>query len=362
MVSSISEPGTAGCSLLLGRGHLTAAGLGVLDLAGLARQILVQLLLDTAAALAVGVDPAQYPGGQIAVRVHALAAGVGKDSGDDARRLLPVRLLGQRAFEVLDLLPDLGGLAAGQQDVTRPGGPQLLRDHVGVHAEDRGEQRRGLLGRVPRHHRGRRVLDGRGVRRPEHRGVGRDVVRVHAGGERDPAAVRDPAALGREDVLDVPVLFGLGRVRAGVDGLDLEQAYDKGDEDEGEAEADHAQPGAWTAEAQGGGRLDGGGTRAPGAGVRAPGGGGAAVPRGPRGGWDPASRGLPVGHSVTCRRSRARVSPARTWDSAWPWGSRAGSARGSRACPRPRAGAARAATGWRGRWPRRGRRARCRRG
>ena len=66
--------------------HLEAAGLGVADLAVLAGQLLVQLLLDAAAALAVGVDPAQYPGGEIAVRIHALAAGDREDAREDVDR------------------------------------------------------------------------------------------------------------------------------------------------------------------------------------------------------------------------------------------------------------------------------------
>ncbi len=224
-----------------GRRHLAPAGLGVADLAVLPGQLLVQLLLDAAAALAVGVDPAQYPGGQVAVGVHALAAGVREDTGQHVDGgAVRLRLVGERGLQVLDLLPDLRGLPGGEPGVAGVPvrGPQLLDERGLVLAEDRGEQRGGLL----------RAVGDLQLRAAEHGRVGRDVVRVLADGEGDAVAVGDLAALGGQRVHHVPVLLGPRRVGARVDGLDLEQPHHEGEQHQGQGEADQAQPGPGAAE------------------------------------------------------------------------------------------------------------------
>src|SRR5690606_32815734 len=129
----------------------------------------------------------------------------------------------------------------------------------------------------------------------EHRGVGGDVVGVLAGGEGDAVAVGDLAALGGQHLADVAVLFGLGRVGARVDGLHLHQAHHEGEEDQGQREADQAQPGARAAQLDGlGGRAGrSGAAGGAGAGRRAAGG---APAGGPGGAGHPAARRFPGGH------------------------------------------------------------------
>ncbi len=176
-----------------GGGYLAAAGLRVADLAVLAGQGLVQLPLQAAAALAVRADPAEDAGGEVAARVHALAAGVGKDAREDVDHgLVRLRLLGQRGLQVLDLVPDLRSLPAGEADVAQL--PVLRAEHVDqvllVLADDGREERRRLLGTVA----DLQLLAG------EHRGVGGDVVGVHGAREGDAVAVGDRAALGGQRV------------------------------------------------------------------------------------------------------------------------------------------------------------------
>ena len=270
MVSSTSEPGTAGRLAGAGGGHPAAAGLGVGDLAVGAGQLLVQGRLQAAAALALGVDVAQYPGGEVAVRVHPLGAGLVEHAGQHvgagaALGAVGGGLLGEDLLQVLDLVPDLRGLPAGEHHIAGLGRPELLGELRLALAEQRSEQRGRLLGGV-------RDLGGLGG---EQRGVGGDVVRVDAGGERDAGPVGDLAALGGQRVAGVAVLVGLGGVRAGVDGLHLEQPCDEGQHDQGEPEADQAQPGPVAAELDllGGRRGRRAGRAVGGARARAPGGG-----------------------------------------------------------------------------------------
>ncbi len=283
-----------------GGGDAAAAGLGVADLAVLARELLVELRFESAAALAVGADESQYPGGEVPVGVDPLGGRLLEDPGQDvgaraAVALVLQGLLREDGLEVLDLLPDLGGLPVGEHGVAALGGGELLDELVDVLAEDRGEQGGGLLGRV-----GGLALLGR-----EHFGVGRDVVRVDAGGQGDALAVGDLPALGGDRVLQVAVLLGLGGVRGGVDGLDLEEPGHEEQHDQREPEADEPEPGARAAQAQGAGRAPacggaaGGGAGAAGRGACA----GAAV--GPvtgarRTGYAAARRFLGR-HCVTCR-------------------------------------------------------------
>lgn len=304
IVSSTSVPATAGISVEAGRGDRAAARLCVADLAVLALELLVQLRLQATAALPLGVDESQYPGGEVAVGIDASGGRLLEDSGQHVgpgAALRPVlgRLLREDGLEVLDLLPDLRGLPPGQDRVAALRGGELLRQFGLVLAEDRGEQRRRLLRGV----RGLAVLGG------EQLGVGGDVVRVDAGGQGDSAAVGDLSALGGDRVLQVPVLLGLGGVRVGVDRLDLEEPDHEGQHDEGQAEADQAQPGARAAQADG---LRGGTApfrgrrRAPGAAVLGSG-RGPRAPRsarrvaGARGAGYATARRFLGRHCVTCR-------------------------------------------------------------
>ncbi|CAM5707069.1 hypothetical protein SCALM49S_02069 [Streptomyces californicus] len=189
----------------------------------------------------------------------------------------------------------------GEDGVAALGG-ELLGQLLDVLAEDRGEQGGGLSRGV-----GRLALLGR-----EELGVGRDVVRVDAGGEGDAPAVGDLAALGGDRVLQVAVLLGLGGVRVGVDGLDLEEPRHEGEHDQGQPEADEPQPGARAAQAQGTRRLaaPGGAARrgARPAGLGARGAAGRAAGAG-RAGYAAARRILGR-HCVTCRGSSGAGCPA----------------------------------------------------
>lgn len=297
------DVGTGDGRHLLGArgGHPAAAGLGVLDLAVLARELLVQLRFEAARALALRVDVAQYPGGQPAVGVDPFGGRLLEDAGQhigsrSAVRPVLLGLLGEDGLEVLDLLPDLWGLATRQDRVPALRLRQLLRQLPGVDAEDGGEEGRGLL----------RCVRGLAVLGREHLGVGGDVVRVDADGQSDAAAVGDLAALGGDGVLEVAVLLGLRRVRAGVDGLDLEEPDDEREHDERQRQADQAEPGTRAAEAQRARRRPPRGAASRDLRRRAAGGGPGAAragcgAAGARGAGDPAARRFLRGHCVTCR-------------------------------------------------------------
>ena len=105
--------GHGGLLLLPGGGHLAAVGLGVADLAVLAGELLVELLLEAAGALALGVDEADDAGGEVAGRVDPLGVRLVEDPASTSAPS-PGGLGGEGRLEVLDLVPRLRGLLVGR--------------------------------------------------------------------------------------------------------------------------------------------------------------------------------------------------------------------------------------------------------
>ena len=106
--------------------------------------------LDTAAALAVGVDPAEYPGGEVAVRIDPLAAGLLEDAGQHVGAGPPcafgAAFSATTLFRSLICVPDLGGLAAGEHGVAGVGFVRSFSASSAASLPRIGrEQRGGLL-------------------------------------------------------------------------------------------------------------------------------------------------------------------------------------------------------------------------
>ena len=154
--------GTGRMLAFAGGGDLPAAGLGVGDLAVLAREFLVQQGLDARAALAVGVDEPEDGGGQFAVGVDALGVLLAVDAGEYVRGLALLlrrvgllalahrlgRLRGDHALELLDLLPCARCLLPCEEHVAGVLLRQLPGELLLVLAQDGREKGGGQLGGV----------------------------------------------------------------------------------------------------------------------------------------------------------------------------------------------------------------------